>query len=141
MNFCNSVDMKVSRLGSVLMQIIRYGVVGVLNNLLSYLIYLLVTWLGLDPKVAVSLMYPISAFMAYHGHSRYSFSNHSGVSHKPFRYIGAHAVGYLSNLTILYVFHDLFGFPHQLVQGVAIFVLAGVLYLMFRFFVFPAKHV
>ena len=36
--------------------VLRYGVIGVLNNLLGYLIYLVVTGLWLDPKVAVTLM-------------------------------------------------------------------------------------
>lgn len=125
----------------MLQQIIRYGVVGVANNLLGYLIYLLVTWLWLEPKVAVSLFYPIAAFTAYFGHAKYSFS-HDGHHEKIVpRYIIAHVIGYLSNMFLLYIFVDKLHFPHQLIQAIAIFVVAGILFLLFRFFVFSNKSI
>ena len=133
--------MNVHRLHAIFMQVVRYGVVGILNNLLSYFIYILITWPWLDPKVAVVMMCPVSAVMAYHGHSRYSFAGHSGASYKPLRYFIAHLVGYGANLAILVVFYDWFGFPHQLVQAAAIVFVAGVLYLMFRYFVFTSREV
>ena len=46
--------------------------------------------------------------------------------------------GYLMNLAILFVFVDKMGFAHQWVQAVAIFVVAGYLFLAFKFFVFAA---
>jgi len=120
-------------------QVVRYGVVGVLNNLLGYLIYLLVTWLWLDPKVALTLMYPIGATTAYFGHARYSFVYRGRTSHGLLRYAIAHLIGYGTNIGMLYVLSDRMGYPHQLVQAAAIFVVAGVLYLLFRYFVFPNR--
>lgn len=117
-------------------QVVRYGMVGVLNNLLGYLIYLLITWLWLDPKVAVTLMYPIGAVTAYFGHSRYSFAYSGRTSRGILRYAIAHLIGYGANIGMLYVFSDRLGFPHQLVQALAIVAVAGILYLMFRYFVF-----
>lgn len=118
-------------------QVVRYGVVGVLNNLLGYLIYLLVTWLWLDPKIAVTLMYPIGAVTAYFGHARYSFAYSGRTSHSIVRYAIAHLIGYGANIGMLYLFSDRLGYPHQLVQAVAIVAVAGILYLLFRYFVFP----
>ena len=48
--------------------------VGVLNNMLGFLIYLFVTSLWLDPKIAVTLMYPIGAVTAQFGHDKYSLA-------------------------------------------------------------------
>ena len=124
-------------LAATLQQVIRYGVVGVLNNLLGYGIYLLVTWWWLDPKVAITLMYPIGAFTAYFGHAKYSFGYRGPTSHGLARYVVAHVVGYATNVAMLYWFVDRLGFAHQLVQAAAIFVVAGVLFLLFRYFVFP----
>jgi putative flippase GtrA len=118
-------------------QITRYGVVGVLNNLLGYLIYLLVTWLWLDPKVAVTLMYPIAAVTAYFGHAKYSFAYKGRTWYGIARYGIAHLIGYGVNIAMLYVFSDRLQYPHQLVQAAAIFVVAGVLFILFRYFVFP----
>jgi putative flippase GtrA len=120
-------------------QVFRYGVVGVLNNLLGYLIYLVITWVWLDPKVAVTLMYPIGALTAYFGHARYSFAYSGSTSRGIFRYAIAHLIGYGANIGMLYVFSDRLLYPHQLVQAVAIVVVAGILYLLFRYFVFPNR--
>lgn len=128
-----------STFAAMLGQVVRYGVVGVLNNLLGYLIYLLVTWLWLDPKVAVTLMYPIGAVTAYFGHVKYSFAYSGRTSHGIIRYAIAHLVGYGTNIAMLYVFSDLLMYPHQLVQAAAIVVVAGILYLLFRYFVFPNR--
>lgn len=136
----NKVFIKGSIL-PVLAQVVRYGIVGVLNNLLGYLIYLAVTWLGLDPKLAVSMLYPIGALTAYFGHARYSFAYKGSPSHGLLRYVIAHCLGYGVNVLMLYVFSDKLLFPHQLVQAAAIFVVAGILYLMFRYFVFPVYQI
>lgn len=124
-----------------LRQIIHYGVVGVLNNLLGYCIYLLVTFFWLDPKIAISVLYPIGATTAYFGHSKYSFSYQGSHTKAVLRYAFAHFVGYSVNFLMLLILSDKLKFPHQAVQAVAIFIVAGVLFLMFRYFVFPqAKH-
>jgi putative flippase GtrA len=120
-------------------QIIRYGVVGIANNILGYSIYLLLTWLWFDPKVTAGVLYPIGATMAYFGHSKYSFPNnkqHAGCLPK---YIIAHTIGYIVNLSLLYVLVDKFLFPHQLVQAVAIILVAGILFLLFKYFVFSNR--
>jgi putative flippase GtrA len=120
-------------------QVGRYGVVGMLNNLLGYLIYLLVTWLWLDPKVAVTLMYPIGAATAYFGHAKYSFACSAHTAHGIARYAIAHLIGYGANIGMLYLFSDRLKYPHQLVQALAIVIVAGILYLLFRYFVFPNR--
>jgi putative flippase GtrA len=129
-----------SKLTATLGQVVRYSVVGVLNNMLGYLIYLLVTWLWLDPKLAVTLMYPIGAVTAYFGHARYSFAYIGANSHGIVRYTIAHLIGYGANIGMLYLFSDQLGYPHQIVQAVAILAVAGILYILFHYFVFPKHH-
>ena len=121
-------------------QVVRYGMVGLLNNLLGYLIYLVITWLWLDPKVAVTFMYPIGAVTAYFGHARYSFTYSGRTSNGVVRYAIAHLIGYGANVGMLYVFSDRLGYAHQWVQAAAILVVAGMLYLLFRYFVFPNRR-
>ena len=122
-------------------QSLRYLVVGAVSNLIGYLIYLLLTWLWLDPKVAVTLLYPIAAFIGYFSHRKYSFAFSGFHFGAMTRYVVAHLIGYATNVSILYVFSDVLGYAHQLVQAVAVFVVAGVLFLLFRYFVFPQKKV
>jgi len=126
-------------LTATLHQVIRYGVVGVINNLLGYVIYLLVTWWWIEPKLAVTFMYPIGAVTAYFGHAKYAFAYQGRTSRGLVRYVLAHVVGYSVNVGMLYVFADRMGLPHQLVQAAAIVAVAGLLFLLFRYFVFPRR--
>lgn len=119
-----------------LLQMIRYGIVGVANNLISYLIYLLMTYLWLDPKVAVTLFYPIGAVTAYFGHYKYSFSYQGKNTFTMLRYGLAHVIGYSINLMMLLVLSDKFQLPHQAVQALAILVVAFTLFLLLKYFVF-----
>jgi putative flippase GtrA len=121
----------------LLLQIARYGVVGVLNNLLGYLIYLLLTWLWLEPKLAVTLLYPIGALTGYFGHAKYAFAYEGRHFHGLLRYLGAHLVGYSVNVSLLYVFSDRMLLPHQAVQAAAIVVVGGLLYVLYKYWVFP----
>lgn len=120
-------------------QMFRYGLVGIMNNLLGYLIYLAVTWVWLDPKLAVTLLYPIGAMTAYFGHAKFAFTYQGLHKHGVLRYIIAHLVGYTFNMSLLFVFSDRFGYPHQGVQACAVVVVGGMLYLLFRYWVFPAN--
>lgn len=121
-------------------QVIQYSVVGILSNLLGYLIYLLATFFGLDPKVAITIFYPIGASIAYFCHSKYSFLYQGKNSYAVLRYFLAHFIGYGVNFTMILVLVDKLQFPHQAVQGLAIFVVAGILFLLFKYFVFPPSE-
>ena len=121
-------------------QFIRYALVGAFNNIRGYLIYLLITSYWLEPKVAVSLMYPIGAGIAYFGHARYSFAYKGATTPGVARYVIAHTLGYVSNIGILYFLSDQLGWPHQVVQVMAIFLVAGILFFLFRYFVFRGTN-
>lgn len=118
-------------------QLFRYGLVGVVTNLLGYLIYLLITFFGVEPKVLITFMYPLGAAIGFIGNRQWAFA-HKGAAWKSiFRYCAAHFLGYLMNLSILFLFVDQLGYPHQWVQAVAIILVAGYLFVTFKFFVFP----
>jgi putative flippase GtrA len=117
----------------------RYTVIGLLNNLVGYLIYLLITWLWLEPKLAVLLMYPVGAFSAYFAHAKYSFQNSEISKSSAARYIISQLIGCAVNIAILHVLTDQLNYPHQLSQAVAILAVAGILYFLMRYFVFSKK--
>ena len=118
-------------------QVIRYGFVGVINNVLGYLLYLLITFFGVDPKVVITILYPIGVVTAYFGHSKYSFYYRGRDTNALLRYCISHLVGYSMNFLLLFILSDKLKFPHQAVQAFAIVAVAGILFLMFKYFVFP----
>lgn len=121
-------------------QLCRYGVVGAVSNLLAYFAYLLLTWLGMPPKSAMSIVYLMAATLAFSGHRILTFSHKGKVGAAVGRYVLAHCFGYLLNLLLLAVFVDYLGFRHELVQAIAILVVAGFLFLTFRYAVFSSAR-
>lgn len=120
-------------------QFSRYAIVGVLSNASGYFAYLLVTWAGLDPKISMSMLYCIGATIGYYGNRQWAFSYRGGVASSAARYAMAHLVGYCINLLLLITLVDKLGYPHQWVQAAAVVVVASVLFILFRLFVFPQK--
>lgn len=115
----------------------RYAVVGMLSNLSAYLVYLLVTSLGVEPKMAMTLLYILGAAIGFFGNRQWAFEHKGSLMGAGWRYLLVHLAGYLLNLSILLAFVDVLGFPHQLVQAIAIGLVAGFLYLLFKYYVFP----
>jgi putative flippase GtrA len=121
-------------------QLIRYGLVGVVSNLTIYIVYLLITYFGVEPKKAMTLLYIIGASIGFVGHRKWSFSHRGDATHAALRYAAAHLSGYMLNLLILFIFVDRLHYAHQMVQAVAIIAVAGFLFIVFKYFVFPEKN-
>ena len=117
---------------------LRYAVVGASSNLAGYLIYLAITWLGVEPKAAMTALYLVGATVSFAGNRYWTFSHKGNAAASLVRFGIAHVLGYLLNLTLLVIFVDRLGYPHQWVQAVAIFVVAFFLFVAFRLFVFPS---
>lgn len=120
-------------------QLIRYGLVGVATNVAIYFIYLLTTYLGLEPKIAMTLVYIIGASIGFVGNQKWTFAHRGKVSSAALRYMLAHLFGYILNLLLLVIFVDKLGYAHQWVQAVAIVIVAGFLFVIFKYFVFRER--
>lgn len=123
-----------------LKQLIRFGIVGVVSNMAGYLVYLLITYLGVGPKLAVSLLYPIGTYLSFAGNKSWTFNSSEGDLGTGTKHIIVYALGYVLNLILLHVFVDILGFAHQLVQFLAIFVVALFLFVAMKFFVFAEPN-
>ena len=121
-------------------QLIRYGLVGAGVNLILYLGYLLLNHLGLEPKKSMTLIYVIGVVIGFYGHRRLTFAHHEDTRKSMVRYIISHLLGYMINFLLLLGLVDYFGWPHELIQGAAIFVVAAFLFVIFKYWVFPKKR-
>lgn len=119
-------------------QLVRYALVGVASNIGGYLLYLLITHLGVAPKYAMTVLYMAGATLGFIGNHSLTFDYQGGFFSAGVRYVVAHAVGYVMNLALLLFFVDQLGLPHQLVQAAAVLVVGLYLFVAFKFFVFPA---
>jgi putative flippase GtrA len=119
-----------------ILRFIRYAIVGVATNAAGYLLYLLVTFAGAEPRVAMSVLYVVGATLGYFSNRKWAFGHSGAISRSAMLYVLFHTGGYLINFTLLYVLVDKFGFPHQLVQAFAIAVVASYLFVALNLIVF-----
>lgn len=122
---------------SIRNQLVRYGIVGVASNGLIYVLYLFITWLGVEPKLAMTSLYLLGVGQSFVFNRKWSFQFFGSTSAALVRYVIAYAVGYGINLVALMVCVDQLDMPHQPVQAVMIVVVAGLLFLAQRYWVFP----
>lgn len=117
-------------------QAIRYAVVGIVSNLALYVLYLALTAFGVGPKSAMSGLYLLGMLQTFIFNKRWTFS-HDGAYHGSFiRYVLSYTLGYLLNLAALLILVDWVLWPHQIVQGVMILILAAMLFLLQKYWVF-----
>lgn len=121
----------------VRLQFLRYAVVGVVSNMLLYLLYLALTATVIGPKVAMSVVYATGVAQTFLLNKHWTFSYRGNVAVSMLRYMITYVIGYLINLILLFCFVDVFGWSHRIVQAGAIFFVAVTLFLLLRYWVFP----
>lgn len=117
-------------------QLLRYASVGLAANLIGYVVYLALTFFSVEPKIAMTAVYLAGLTASYLGNSQWTFTQSRGTLSTMIGYGCAHVFGYAINFCLLYIFVDLFGYPHQIVQAVAIVVVACFLFVVFKTLVF-----
>lgn len=118
-------------------QFLRYVMVGLASNAIIYATYLVLTRLGIGPKLAMSLLYGVGVLQTFVFNKKWSFRFDGAAAPALVRYATAYALGYVVNLSALMLFVDQMGLPHQWVQVAMIVVVAVMLFLAQRYWVFP----
>ena len=121
-------------------QLLRYGLIGVATNLIGYLIYLAITYAGMEPKLAMSLLYLVGTSIGFYLNRSWTFAHEGSSLAGAYRFACVYFAGYLLNLLVLYVFVDRIGYPHQWVQAGAILLVAVFLFTCLKWWVFPASN-
>lgn len=118
-------------------QALRYATVGIASNLLLYFLYLALTAAYVGPKTAMSLAYALGVAGTFLANSRWSFAARQRSVGMFARYVCSYACGYLINLALLWALVDFGRLPHAPVQAALILVVAALLFLLQKFWVFP----
>lgn len=117
-------------------QLFSYAFIGVLTNLSGYSFYLLLTYSGGTPKLTMTAMYAIGVVVSFFANRKFTFRHNGHLGTTGIRFLIAYVLGYLLNILLLVMFVDWMGFPHQIVQAVAIVVVAVLMFFLSRIFVF-----
>ena len=122
--------------GKTWRQVFIYVFFGALINGLGYALYLFLTYFWGTPKLTITALYFVGASIGFFVNRRFTFRHDGDISFAGARYLLAHVAGYLLNLVLLLLFVDLLNFPHQIVQAIAVVVVAIFLFVVLRVFVF-----
>jgi putative flippase GtrA len=121
-------------------QALRFAIVGLASNGLGFCWYLLLTWQGMGPKMAMSLLFLIGTLQTFVFNKRWSF-RYGGTDRMVLvRYMAVYGFGYLLNLVMLIVLVDYANLPHVPVQAAMICTVAGVMFVLQKFWVFASAN-
>lgn len=124
----------------ILRQFVRYVLTGVIHNVGGFLLYLLATYLGVEPKLAMTVLFVVGVTVSFMLNRAWAFGDKNPIAGSLGRFLLAYIFGYLLNLALLLVLVDRLGYPHQWVQGFATIGIAGLLFLLNRHYVFSARR-
>ena len=117
-------------------QIVSYGVIGVCSNAVLYCLYVLITWLGMEPKLAMTLGWIIGITQSYFLNRRFTFSLRGQDLPSFVKYVTTYLLNYCINWIALYLFVDQWGHSHLIVQAIMVFVNAAIIFLLLQIWVF-----
>ena len=106
------------------------------SNIVLYVFYVALTATGTEPKATMSALYLVGMLQSFVVNRRWAFGHSGSASAAFLRYFAAYGVGYVVNLCILVVLSDIAGLDHRVVQAAAIGVVAILLFVMQRRWVF-----
>lgn len=118
-------------------ELIRYGIVGLASNGLAFSIYILITFLGVSPEATAAGIYLVGASSSYLGNYKWTFAaKNPHISTLP-KFIAAHILGLSIQLCLISYLYRKIGLSHQLSQLITIGCVAMILFLFFKYYVYP----
>jgi len=121
-------------------QMARFLFVGIFTNIGLYLVYLYITFQGIDHKHAMSIVYIAGVIMGFILNRKWTFKHRGHISKVFMRYLLLYFFGYFVNLGGLFMLVDMYGYPHQFVQlGLAI-LMAFMFFILQRIWIFPKSE-
>lgn len=120
-------------------ELIRFAAVGAATNVVGFLLYVLFTELGVGPVLTISIFYPIHIGLAFYLNKRWSFNHKGRFSTSAVRYLIVYFGCYVLNVAMLKFFSEYLGYSHLVVQAIAILVIALLLFLAQKYWVFKSR--
>jgi putative flippase GtrA len=118
-------------------QFYRYLIIGLTSNFIIYLTYFFITHIGMGPKLAMTLLYGVGVIQTFAFNIKWSFSYEGSTVPAFVRYVAIYSIGYVINFFALMLLVDQAKLPHQLVQGAMLFIIAIIIFIAQRCWVFP----
>lgn len=115
---------------------VRFAIVGVCSNGALYLAYIGLSLAGMGHKTAMTVTFVLGILVTFALNRSWSFQSTRPAGGAFVRYAATYIFGYAVNLLALLLLVDLAGFPHQLVQALMVVLVATMMFIMQRRWVF-----
>jgi putative flippase GtrA len=117
-------------------QFFRFAIVGFATNVVGYICYLAITWVGLGPKLSMTIVYGLGVAQSFAFNRNWSFRDAGRTGPAFGRYVSVYALGYVVSLILMFIAVDHFGLPHAWVQLCIACALAVAFFFLQRCWVF-----
>lgn len=121
-------------------QAIRFGVVGVKNNIIYYFLYVVLSLVGIGHSLAVVVVYAFGLAYSFLFNKNFVFKDRGNSTFKFAKYGLVYLLGLSVNLTALRVLTVDFGVNHFVAQGLLILLVSAIVFILLRTLVFEADE-
>jgi putative flippase GtrA len=121
-------------------ELIRYGIVGLASNGVAYSMYILITFYRVAPELAAAGIYLVGASCSYLGNFKWTFDSRSSHASALPKFVAAHILGLSVQLALISYLYRKIGLSHQLAQLVTVGCVAIILFLSFKYYVYPDRN-
>lgn len=112
-----SEEKRKKELKDGIVQLVKYNIVGVINTLVDFLVYQLLTYLGMKYAIAQCISYSCGILNSYFFNSRWTFKRDSGRSKKEFIYfVAVNLVSMGLSVLLLKVCYDILHIDSNLIS-------------------------
>lgn len=121
--------------------IVKFAVVGVINNAIGYGTFVILSFAGVTALVAMTVSYLMGMGISFAGNRKWTFGHSGRWAPALWRFLAINVIGYGLNFGILTLFVVTWRFPQIPVQLFALVLVAGVTFLLMRLWAFRGPSV
>ena len=131
----------MNKLKKLFQQFIKFGMVGVINTVSSWIFYYSLLFLGVHYIVSTTIAYILSSIIGFTLNKIWVFKNKNKVSSSLFKYIVTYGSSYLLNIGLMYLFVDKIGISDKLAPILVLFFTIPYNFIFSKIWVFKNKVV
>jgi putative flippase GtrA len=122
------------------LQVVKFITLGAINNLSSYVIYLIVTSAGVSPYLTSAVLFVVVAAASFWGNRQLTFQHTGRLSSSGFRFIVLYSVVFVLVQLILVIGYQWLGIPHQIVTIATTAISIPFMFVALKYYVFPERR-
>lgn len=131
--------MRDKREESCISQFVKFGIVGLANTAISYVVYLVLIWIGLHYMLASIIGFSVSVLNSYYWNNKYVFRVESGRAWwKTFikTYVSYAGTGIVLSNILLYLWIDVLGISAMIAPLISLVITVPVNFLANKFWAY-----